>query len=162
MVPLFVMVAMLCMVPSIVIVPLFVMVYCDNNNVSPLLIIRFVLDITVKSAVSVQLPFTFCDWYIKMGAGVGASVGAGVSSGGVYTSVVDVVVRYGPRPLMHAKYRAYDPYLMSTPCPAAEQALGRSRVTDVSVESAEAAKPPLQRQMTLLGWLPETSKHWLQ
>ena len=48
----------------------------------------------------------------------------------------EVCVRYGPRPLMRAKYRAYEPCLMSTPCPAAEQDPGRSRVTDVFVELA--------------------------
>jgi hypothetical protein len=47
-----------------------------------------------------------------------------------------VCVRYGPRPLMRAKYRAYEPCLMSTPWPAAEQDPGRMRVTDVFVEFA--------------------------
>ena len=45
-------------------------------------------------------------------------------------------VRYGPRPLMRAKYRAYDPCLMSTPWLAAEHDPGRMRVMDVFVELA--------------------------
>jgi hypothetical protein len=69
------------MVPSIVISPLFVRVYPDNNNVSPVLIIRFVPELTIELSLSVQSPgggTAFSNWYRKMVSSVDTGVGVGV------------------------------------------------------------------------------------
>ena len=144
------------MVPLMVIVPLFVRVNGNGNcNVSPGLIIRVVPALIIEFALSVQAPVgarrvEFCNWSRKICTGVDVGLGMHMHPSSRWLNAMPyffvllpsiagtdwVSVRYGPRPLMRAKYRAYDPCLMSTPCPAAEQDPGRSRVTDVFVELA--------------------------
>ncbi len=105
------------MVPSIVIVPLFVRVYGDGNDgnryVSPDLIIRFVPALTVEFSVSAQVPggdsIAFCNSFKKnvparvgvgvgdvsgvvAGVGVGSDVVAGVGVGSGVVSNNDVSV----------------------------------------------------------------------